>query len=173
MLFGDPTLRVCVASCPARALLFSDTTTNLCVPVCPASYYGIQANMTCATSCPASYYTSDVNRMCVTRCPNPYYSYQPNLTCIVRCPDSYYPSFAYSECRLCPATCSTCLAEANCDVCKPSFYLFQGACVADCPTSPLFTYRRLADLSCVASAGCRPLYGKNSSQNCEASCSTG
>jgi hypothetical protein len=46
------TSKVCVAKCPTDPNLFGDPTTRTCVPTCPPTYYADYVSRTCMRVCP-------------------------------------------------------------------------------------------------------------------------
>ncbi len=50
--YADPSIRVCVAECPAHPSLFADDRTNQCLPRCQAPLFSYDPTRQCVSSCP-------------------------------------------------------------------------------------------------------------------------
>lgn len=174
--YGDPSTRTCVLECPINQLLYADNTTQTCVSSCPSGSYAYQWAVTCLPSCPiavAPYvqtYAADYDNTCVVQCAYPFYAYDATKKCVTSCPNPYFNNLEKHNCDLCPINCSACTGLNACTSCKSTFFLQNGACVANCT---LIYYANPNNGKCVVSKECAPNFGQNSTYQCLPNCNAG
>ena len=147
-----------------------------CVSTCPDNSYADKKSVTCIDECPdatgleAQTYAADYNNVCVEECSLPYFAHLPSKTCLNQCPDPYYNNITDHKCHLCPILCSSCSSLSMCTSCVSTYYLEDGACVAECSTN---YYARNSTMTCVSSINCNPLFGVNETHECSLTCPDG
>lgn len=50
--YADPSIRICVAQCPAHPSLYSDDRSNKCLPGCATPLFAFDPTRECVPSCP-------------------------------------------------------------------------------------------------------------------------
>jgi hypothetical protein len=169
-MYGDPTSRACVTSCPSIQNLYASYNNSLCVYTCPNGSYANSVNMTCVSVCDSSTtgYRLDVNNSCVQECPSPYFAFVDQRVCLTDCGTGYFGSLVDRICYHCPATCPTCLALDNCTSCTSNLYLSFGDCVSVCLLSSVVAnYGDNTTMQCVNAINCSTgTYGLNTTGYC-------
>lgn len=81
---------------------------------------------------------SSICLQCYTAALTPQYILDPlSHTCVTssNCPSSTFPNLTASLCQACPITCLKCTSLTVCTSCATNYYLLNGSCLTDCPSS--------------------------------------
>jgi len=141
-------------SCNTTLLLFLEN--NLCVSKCQTnSFINLSAGkcINCQSPCNVCYNDSTTCSTCIANISTPIW-YNYNCISEAQCPIGKFVNKANSSCNLCPSSCISCTSDVACTACQPTFTLYQGQCLDQCPN---ITYED--NRICLACQGCNTCDG--------------
>lgn len=105
---------MCVTTCSATSNLYGDPTTKFCVSTCPSGYYADDSTRLCVTACPATYglhgtFADNDTNICVAYCTGSNEFADPQTIkryCVYKyCSQSPYVAFADPSSKSCVPVC--------------------------------------------------------------------